>query len=395
MNQLRDEWEHILRHKFVWVILIAPLILSVVFGYVFKNNQINEAPIAVVDLDNSAFSLQLINKLNASQYIDVKDIYHEPKDANRLLYREQYVAVLYLPSELETARMQGKQSNIGFYIDMSTPAATGNLRSAVTEVITTENSMYSTVRVKAFGLNDSQASGAVTNLSVQQRLLYNPTNDTMDTSVIGFINTFMLSLLSGATLAIIPRLREEGRLAEALEHPFAVLLRLAPYAIIACASFYLSIGLLKQIGGFRFEGDPFEAWIPILLYTTSASLMAMLLGWGASTVAKAKSRVMLIVMPSFLLGGTQLPVMMLPEPLQMVSNALPIAWHFKFIRGMGFRGGDLEYFTHELGGFLLMAGAFLIGIFLLMLKEKRKMKTAGEEGYSIEEPMKASMKEVM
>lgn len=391
MKQLRDEWTHILNRKFVWIMLVLPLIVSVVFGYIFKNNQINEAPIAVVDLDNSTFSLQLINKLNASQYMEVKDIYHEPMDANKLLYREQYVAVIYLPSELETSRMQGKQSNIGFYVDMSTPAATGNLRSAVTEVVNTENSMYSTMRVKAFGLNDSQASGTVSNLSVQQRLLYNPTNDTMDTSVIGFINTFMLSLLSGATLTIVPRLREERRLAEALEHPFGMVLRLVPYALIACASFYLSIGLLKQIGGFRFEADPLEAWVPLLLYTTSASLMAMLIGWTASTAAKASARVMLIVMPSFLLGGTQIPVIMLPEPLQMVSNALPIAWHFKFIRGMGFRGGDLHYFTYELGGFLLMTGAFLVGIFLLILKERRKMKAAGEETYSLE----GSIKEVV
>lgn len=395
MNQLRDEWNHILNRKFVWIILIAPLIVAVVFGYVFKNNQVNEAPIAVVDLDNSAFSLQLINKLNASQYISVEDIYHEPMDANELLYREKYIAVVYLPAELETSRAQGKQSNIGFYVDMSTPAATGNLRSAVTEVISTENSMYSTVRVKAFGLNDTQTSGTVTNLSVQQRLLYNPTNDTMDTSVVGFINTFMLSLLSGATMTIVPRLREQGRLGEELGNPFGIVSRLIPYALIGCASFYLSIGLLKQIGGFRFEGDPFEAWIPLLLYTTSASLMAMLIGWNAPTEAKASGRVLLIVMPSFLLGGTQLPVLMLPEPLQMVSNALPIAWHFKFIRGMGFRGGELEYFIPEIGGFLLMTGAFLLAIFLLWFKERRKMKMAGEETYSTDQPIDRPVTEVV
>jgi ABC-2 type transport system permease protein len=395
VNQLRDEWNHILNRKWVWVILIAPLIVSVVFGYIFKNNQINEAPIAVVDLDNSAFSLQLINKLNASQYISVEDIYHEPVDANNLLYREQYIGVVYLPSELETARTQGKQSNVGFYVDMSTPAATGNLRAAVTEVISTENSMYSTVRVKAFGLNDTQASGTVTNLSVQQRLLYNPTNDTMDTSVIGFINTFMLSLLSGAALTIVPRLREQGRLGEALENPFGIISRLIPYALVGCASFYLSIGLLKQLGGFRFEGDPFQAWIPLLLYTTSASLMAMLIGWNAATEAKASGRVLLIVMPSFLLGGTQLPVLMLPEPLQLVSNALPIAWHFKFIRGMGFRGGELEYFIPELGGFLLMTGTFLFGILFLWLNEKRKMKAADEDITSVNQPIERPMSEVV
>lgn len=393
MKQLRDEWAYILKRKYVWIILIAPLIMSVVFGYVFQNNQLNEAPIAVVDLDNSTFSLQLINKLNASQYIDVKDIYHEPKDADKLLYREKYLAVLYLPSGLEASHLQGKQSNIGFYVDMSTPAAVSNLRSAVTEVINTENSIYGTMRLKVTGLSDSQASGLTSNVSVQQRLLYNPTNDTMDTSVIGFVNTAMLSLLSGAALTIVPRLREEGRLEEELEHPMGIILRLLPYAAIGCASFYLSTGLLKQIGGFRFEGNPFQAWIPFLLYTISACLMAMFIGWSAPTVEKAKGRAMLIIMPSFLLGGTQLPVILLPKPLQIVGYALPITWHFKFIRGMGFREGDLRYFIHELGWLLLVIGGFLLGIFLLMLKEKRKIKSIREGKVSIDGSVKKSTTE--
>ncbi|PLT33041.1 ABC transporter permease [Bacillus sp. V5-8f] len=359
--------------------LTVPLIISVVFGYVFKNGQINEAPIAIVDMDNSAYSLQLINKLNASQYIDVSGIYHNSIDPNKLLYNEKYVGVLYLPEGLETSRLQGKQTNVGFYVDMALPAATGNVRSGVTEVLSAENSAYALGRIKATGLSDSQASGTISNMAIQQRLLYNPTNDTMSSSVIGFVNTIMLSLLSGAVLTIVPRLREEERLKNALDNPIGIISRVLPYAVIACAALYLSTGLLKHFGGLRFEGNVAQVSIPFLLFTISASLFAMLLGWTAPTSAKAGGRGMLVILPAFLLGGVQSPVMMLPDPLQRISNLLPITWHFKFIRGVGLRGGDLRYFIPELGGISLLIVGLLIGIFLLILKEKKKLESFAAE----------------
>ncbi len=380
MKAIIDEFKLILQGKFIWIMLIAPLIISAAFGYVFKNNQLNEAPVAVVDMDHSTYSQQLIEKLDADQYIDVKYITYNYMEPNSFLYNEEYFGVIYLPAGLEKAHTQGGQTNIGLYVDTALATATTYLRNGVTEVINAENATTAAGKLVAMGVSSAQATNFTTGLSLQTRLLYNPTNNTLMSSVIGFVNTVFLSILGGATLTIVPRLREQGLLAEALRRPLSLVLRVVPYAIIATVSMYVVMGCLKQVGGLRFEANVFQLWIPFLMYTVSLSLLCMLVGWSASSPAKAAGRITMILLPSFILSGAQIPVALLPPILQNVSHVLPLSWHFKFLRGLGFRGGDLHYFGQELGGFLILITSFLVVIFLLMLNEMRKIRKAERDG---------------
>lgn len=380
MKALIDEIKLILNGKFIWIMLIAPLIISAAFGYVFKNNQLNEAPVAVVDMDHSDYSQQLIEKLDADQYINIKYITYNYMEPNSFLYNEDYFGVIYLPAGLEKSHAQGGQVNIGLYVDTALATATTYLRNGVTEVINAENSSVAASKLVALGVSSAQATNFTTGLSLQTRLLYNPTNNTLMSSVIGFLNTVFLSILGGATLGIVPRMREQGVLADALRRPLSLVLRVVPYSVIATISMYLVMGCLKQIGGLRFEVNVYELWIPFLMYTIALSLLCMLVGWSASNPARAAGRITMILLPSFILSGAQIPVALLPPILQNVSHVLPLSWHFKFLRGLGFRGGDLKYFGQEIGGFLILITSFLFIIFLLMLNEMRKIRKAEKEG---------------
>ncbi|WP_411348653.1 ABC transporter permease [Paenibacillus sp. WLX2291] len=380
MKALIDEIKLILNGKFIWIMLIAPLIISSAFGYVFKNNQLNEAPVAVVDMDHSDYSQQLIEKLDADQYINIKYITYNYMEPNSFLYNEDYFGVIYLPAGLEKSHAQGGQVNIGLYVDTALATATTYLRNGVTEVINAENSSVAAGKLVALGVSSAQAANFTTGLSLQTRLLYNPTNNTLMSSVIGFLNTVFLSILGGATLGIVPRMREQGVLADALRRPLSLVLRVVPYSVIATISMYLVMGCLKQIGGLRFEVNVYELWIPFLMYTIALSLLCMLVGWSASNPARAAGRITMILLPSFILSGAQIPVALLPPILQNVSHVLPLSWHFKFLRGLGFRGGDLKYFGQEIGGFLILITSFLFIIFLLMLNEMRKIRKAEKEG---------------
>lgn len=159
MKAFIEEWKLLISGKMVFVMLLVPIVVAVAFGFVFKNNQLNDASVAVVDLDHSSYSRQLINKLDASQYIDVRHVQENEADPNLLLYNEKFFAVIYLPAGLEENRIKGVQSNIGFYVDNTVGQATGNLRSAVTEIIATENATLAGGGLKGMGMSDSQVTG--------------------------------------------------------------------------------------------------------------------------------------------------------------------------------------------------------------------------------------------
>lgn len=366
MKAFLDEWRHVTSGKLIVLMLLVPLAVAALFGYVYKNNTTQEAPLAVIDLDHSIYSSQLIGKLDASQYVQVVDIYNNYIEADMLLYNERYSGVLYLPAGLETAYTKGKPINLGLNLDMTLAAVAGTLRSGVSEVISTENA----------------SKGLSGVLALEQRTLYNPINDTMMSTVMMFVNVIILSLLGVNTLSIIPRLRQNGRLQEDLKNPLGILARALPYAIITCISFYPVIGAVKQISGLRFEAHWLQLLLPFFLYTFSTSLFCMLIGWTAANPLSSAGRIVLIMLPSFLLSGAQVPYSLLPAPLQWINQILPLSLHFKFLRGLGYKGGDLSYFIPELGHYILLIGLFCACIFMLILKENISFKKMNKEGVS-------------
>ncbi len=352
MKATVNEWLHLISGKFIIGALIIPLIFAGASGYLFQNGALYEVPLAVIDLDHSTFSRLLIGKIEESQYVQVCDVYDNTLDSDMLLYNEAYSGVLYLPSGLEAAWIQGKSINLGLNLDMTLPAGTNVLRNGLSEVIGTEN----------VGRNSAA-------LVLEVRPLYNPTNLPLMNMVMLFVNVSLLVFLGLSTMKIVPRLRENGDLENALVHPVGIILRTLPYTFTACIAFYLVVGVLKQVGGLRFEANWIQLSVPLFLYMLSTSLMAMLIGWSAPTETKAANRVLFITLPSFLLSGVQIPYAMLPEPMQWVNELLPLSLHFRFLRGMGYKGGELSFFVPEIGHFLFLISLFMLGIFLLMAKE--------------------------
>ncbi|WP_240414265.1 ABC transporter permease [Paenibacillus periandrae] len=373
MKSLLDEWRFVLQGKFVLIILIVPLLVSALFGYLFQNSQINEAPIAVVDEDNSLYSRQFTDKINASQYMNVVDVFHYAVTPDTLMANEAYMAVIYLPRGMEQLRLQGKQVNVGVLIDNSMPAAVSNIRNGVQELFTVENTTTSMGKLKAMGVSDEAAAAIIAPLSMQQRLLYNPTSDFIAFMVIGFVNVTALGITIGGAAAIVPRLRLEGKLQEELTRPIGLWLRVLPYAMSSTISLLLVFGVLKQLGGLRFAGSPLAFLLPLILYTLVVTVIGMLVGWTAADPAKVTLRTYPIVYPSFMLSGFQVASIMLPHSAQMLGSLLPLTWLFKFIRGIGYRGGSLTYYASEIGVLVLMLGVLSLGVGLMIMKENRKL----------------------
>jgi len=263
MKSIRDEWLHITSGKFIVLMLFVPILVAALFGYIFQNGVMQDAPLAVVDLDHSTYSRQLIEKLNSSQYIEVLGVFDNYIESDRLLYNEQYSGVLYFPAGLEKSYIQGKTINLGLYMDMTMATGAGTLRLGISEVIGTENVLK--------GLNPV--------LNLEQRSLYNPTSQVIMSYVMLFINEVMLGLIGFYTLSIVPRLRQEGKLTGDLKNPVTMFYRAIPYSFIACVSFYLVIGILKQVGSLRFEANLLELFVPLFLYGLSTCLLAIGLGW--------------------------------------------------------------------------------------------------------------------
>ena len=354
MNQISDEFKKVMRKGKVIQALIAPILIALLFSWLFGSNQILKSPITVIDLDNSAYSRQLIDKLDASPYVQVARVLNEPVEPAVLLLNDHTYAAVVLPGGLEANVYSGKSSNIGFVVNDSVAASVGNLRQGVAEVLGTENASSGVGKLIGMGLSPEQAAGVVSSLAVQQRSLYNPTSSPVNTTVIGFVNLIILALFMRQAVQIVPTLRVEGRLEEDKDSPLALFSRIIPHVLLFFASMFLILGLLKQFGGLRFSGSIFAFAVPLFLYLLASGLLAMLLGWTAEDPAKTMPRILSIVGPSFFMSNIMMPLALMPKLIQTIALAFPLSWYTKCFQAIALRGAALSVLGREIGALVIL-----------------------------------------
>lgn len=248
MKSLIDEWRYVSGSKYLRLIFIGPLVAALFFGLMFSHNQISESPVVVIDEDHSSYSRQLISKINASPYMKVTNVYASRLSPEIMLANEQAVAVIMLPKQLQQIQQQGISTNIGILMDNTMPSGLTGIRTAIQEVIATENMTLSMSRLVQKGMDAETARGVVSPLSLQQRMLFNPTTSYVGFMVLGFVNIVVLMITTSAAGSIAPRLRQEGKLFANGKSPLQLWIRSVPYAVMTALSLLLCYGLLKQVG---------------------------------------------------------------------------------------------------------------------------------------------------
>lgn len=374
MNSLYDEWKHLLGAPYKTISFGIATIVTILTLLFFPNNQIEEGKVAVIDLDNSRYSREIINKLDSSKYINVVQVLNFPVEAESLLYHDAHIAVIYLPKDLEKNRWSNQPNNIGALYDNSNISQNANLKVAIGEIIASENSDIGVPKIRKLGLNSEQSSAVIGNLKLQDRLLFNPVNSYTGTLTIGYIYLFTSMMYGMATLTIIVRLRMQKQWEDELKRtPLALVLRLVPYMACFIATVTFCMGFLKYFFDFRFSGN-FFAYLPsMIIYTTALGILCMILAWKAPNPMAAAQKAMIIMPTGMILGGLPLARGIFPLWLQDASYVLPLVWQSRFIRDFASRGVPFNEMIIEYIHYLFYA-IILFGVLsLLFYKEEHAL----------------------
>lgn len=354
MNSLHDELRYFLRRDglhYYKSVFISTLAIVAAFTFILSNNQILNGKIAIVDLDNSRYSRALIDKINASVFIDVDLVLNSPADPAKLLYHDAYIAVVYLPEGMESRMYKLLPNSIGAFFDNTNSAQTGNVRSGLNEILASENMAFSHV--------GGQAPAAAGGLMVQERILFNTDGSYANTTILGILHMLASMGFCAAVLPILPRLRVEGKWRGQIlsGNPFSLVLRLIPYVLCLAAALALSLGVLQQINAFRFVGSLTAYIASSILVIVAMGLLCFILGWKAKGPNGMLSP--LIVVPGFLLGGIIFPLPILPGWLNAVANIFPLDWQFRFLRDIALRGAGFMDMSAQFGSLILYVTVLL------------------------------------
>lgn len=167
MNSLKHEMAFLfsgMGMPYEKVAMLVAVVCAVLFTVLLGNNFIEEAPVAVIDLDNSKYSHELIQEMDASPYIDINTVFHNAVNPKALFYRDRFAAVVYLPKDLEKNRYSDAAGQIGVFYDNTSIAQNADIMEALNTIVAEENNK----------LSAPETSRAERGITLRDRLLFNP-----------------------------------------------------------------------------------------------------------------------------------------------------------------------------------------------------------------------------
>jgi ABC-2 type transport system permease protein len=345
------------------IIFVIPVVQTLVFGFAVTTD-VNNIPTAVMDLDNSFASRELVSRFASSGYFTIIASPKDPAAIQELLDRATVSVAI--------------QINRGFSADLKRkiPASVQVLADGTDSNTTTVAVGYANSIINKFS-QDIEGSDARSSarIDVRQRAWYNPELKSKNYNVPGVIAmVIMLTSLLLTSMAVV-REREIGTMEQLMVTPLRpvelILGKTIPFALIA----FLDMIFITALGVVIFN-IPINGPLWLLPLSTAIYLLSVLgIGLFVSTVAKTLQQALmatfLFFMPAVLLSGFMFPIENMPIVFQYLTYANPLRYFLIIIRGIFLKGNGFSILWTQ------MAALLFLGMMVITLSSLRFKKRLG------------------
>lgn len=330
------EVRHVLRDpRSLYLALGMPVVLLLLFGYGVSFD-LENMPIAFVDLDQSASSREMRQRIGASgDFVDTGVIGIE--EAETRLIAGQVIAVVVFERGFERHLRRGELATVQLLVDGSDNNGAAQTRAKIEAM----------GRVFGFALAAGDAAGGAPPIETRTWTRFNPEGRSAVFLVPG-IAAYVLAIVAVLLTALtIAREWENGSMAQLFATPVGrleiVLGKLLPYLALGTLAVLLVLAVGMWVFNVPFRGSP------LALALLSFLFISGMLGQGlfisvltrnqmvATQVATLSS-----MLPSMLLSGFVFPIENMPMVLQKVTLVIPARYYVEGLRGVLLRGNGME-----------------------------------------------------
>ena len=329
---------------------------------------IRHLPLAVVDMDQSRESRQLVTILENSRTFEAEYYLSDVSEVGLLLDHGDVAAAVVIPGDF-SEKLNDADSDppaIQALLDGSDPAAAAASLESIEGAVASLSQRQVAVQARAPGL----AAPLDADLRVWFNEELNEAHYTTPSEV-GFVGAAVALMVASLGIA---RERERGTLEQMMVTPLRpieiVIGKTVPAIIVAVFVFSAMLGTMLGVFGVPMRGS----W-PLLLVLV-VFYMLVELGWGlmvssvSSTQQQAILLVMVLIMVEMVFSGYAFPVDTMPKPLQAVSDFVAIKHWLIIFRSILLKGAGLRAFWPHLvwlAGIGLVVGTMTV----LVLRRQR------------------------
>jgi ABC-2 type transport system permease protein len=368
---------HIVRDR---ILLAQVLVVPVVQLLVLSNAatfEIRNTPIHVVDLDRSAASRGVVNRLAANGHFEIVDDTPSVDRADEGLLRGTVTMAVVIPHDFESSLVRTGVGQVQLSVNAEKGSAAGIVQTYASRVLAGYASELSSRRAGRVLSGPAAAGGARSDppprIDVRVRPLYNVTQNYKHYMVPGILVALMTIIGTLLSAQNIAREKELGTLEQLNVTPITrgqfIIAKLLPFWVLGLVE--LSLGLL--VGTLVF-GIPMRGSIP-LLYGVAGVYLAVALGIGLwiSTLVETQQQAMFvtffIVNIYLLMSGLFTPVDSMAPWVRTVSMVNPVRHFVTISRAILMKGAGPAEIAQPF--FILLGTAVLVLAFAVGQHRKR------------------------
>ncbi len=325
LRELRTLYSHF---YLILLVLVAPLMYPFIYGTVYVNKMEHDAPITVVDLDNSEASRNLIRDLDAHELIAVTEVCRDINIARRSLNSLKTSAIVIIPSGFEAELKKKKQTRISISVSNLRFMVSGDINKALGDVLSARSKNVTIAALESAGFSEEQAIAQAEPIRPFVINCFNVTESYGDFIIIGLLIIILQqTLLMGMSVSM--SLERENNSLKTLfglaQNSVGKIIagKSIFYFVLYAAHAFLYFTLYCWIYHIPMSGSVSAAGILTLMHLVSIIVWSLLISSFFKTRLMSLCTFVFTSYPLFLLSGFSWPLTLLPRYLFYFSQCLP------------------------------------------------------------------------
>ena len=338
-----------------FLLVVPPILQMLIFGYA-ATFEVHHVSTAILDLDHSQESRDLIARFTSSSRFDVVHVAQSQQQINAAIDASDAAVALVIHAGFAEVLRKGQGASIAVIVDGTNSntalIALGYINTIATGFAQDYAANLMQREQGARGMRQVQ-------VTLEQRPWFNPDLNGRWFFVPGVIGTLTLIIVVNLTAFAIVREREVGTLEQIMVSP----VRPVEFIVGKTVPFFLvglgEVALVVTVGlvWFRipFVGNPFVMLLGTTLFLLSTLAVGLLISTVCSTQQQAFSTNFFVLSPFFILSGFAFPIASMPLVLQWFTYINPLRYYLVVIRGTLLKGVGVSVLWPDFAAMAILA----------------------------------------
>ncbi len=379
LNIVKREITRISKDKNIFMmIIIVPVFYSLFYASLYYYKTEKDVQVCVVDMDNSEFSRNFTQRLDANELTKVDAVLSDIAEAKLLLQKMKIHGIIFIPPYSEQDLKLNKAITIKAYLNTTRFLVSNDINKAVNQTAFSFGDDARKILFQKSGLSSKASEEIIEPLRLEDKPLFNTLETYGDFLIPGLIVLILYQTLMIGMSESMSKEREDNTIKDLKRISGGkVLITLAGkgtfYIILYSAYSFFLFTVIFRIFSIKFEGDYLALSILTIMLIFSAIFFCILI----SSFFKRKIISLQVLAfssyPVFLISGYVFPFQSLPYVIRLIAMTLPTTPYLNaFIRLTQMNAGMADIKSELLHLFIIMIISGLFAIFRLKIIYKKQ-----------------------